>query len=48
VIRLVRENVDDLGIKKRADGSPPVRLLDYACGFGAATQVRLNAPLIYP
>jgi hypothetical protein len=36
---LIRSNVDAMGLRKPSEGSPPVRMLDYACGFGMASMV---------
>ncbi|KAH0499816.1 hypothetical protein TgHK011_006982 [Trichoderma gracile] len=36
------DNVEWMGIRSRAEGSPPVKLLDYACGFGMVSSTLLG------
>ncbi|OSZ99874.1 SAM-dependent methyltransferase [Trichoderma parareesei] len=36
------ENVEWMGIRRRAEGSPPLKLLDYACGFGMVSSALLG------
>ncbi|PTB64977.1 S-adenosyl-L-methionine-dependent methyltransferase [Trichoderma citrinoviride] len=36
------ENVEWLGVRSRSEGSPPVKLLDYACGFGMVSSTLLG------
>ncbi|TFA97727.1 hypothetical protein CCMA1212_010475 [Trichoderma ghanense] len=36
------ENVEWMGVRSRAEGSPPVKLLDYACGFGMVSSTLLG------
>ncbi|KAL7809328.1 S-adenosyl-L-methionine-dependent methyltransferase [Trichoderma aethiopicum] len=36
------ENVEWMGVRSRSEGSPPVKLLDYACGFGMVSSTLLG------
>ncbi|KAL6859429.1 S-adenosyl-L-methionine-dependent methyltransferase [Trichoderma novae-zelandiae] len=36
------ENVEWMGVRGRSEGSPPVKLLDYACGFGMVSSALLG------
>ncbi|KAL7947110.1 S-adenosyl-L-methionine-dependent methyltransferase [Trichoderma barbatum] len=36
------DNVDSMGIRRRSDSGPPVKLLDYACGYGMVSSALLG------
>jgi hypothetical protein len=37
--RFLRANIDVIGLRKPSKDAPPVKMLDYACGFGISSLV---------